>query len=80
MPKPVLPVLCSTHPHRVASDLPIKKVLQLLDGSFPDHELGWKSENEKTAAELVVEMIDYYRHFDVYRTVIKIERGMSFKR
>uniref|UniRef100_A0A7E4VD61 PAP-associated domain-containing protein n=1 Tax=Panagrellus redivivus TaxID=6233 RepID=A0A7E4VD61_PANRE len=78
---PVLPVLCSTHPHRVGADVPIEKVFAFLDGSIGlPEDFGWKSENKQSAAELVVDMVDYYRRFNVRTDVIYINRGFASKK
>uniref|UniRef100_A0AC34FJQ7 Polymerase nucleotidyl transferase domain-containing protein n=1 Tax=Panagrolaimus sp. ES5 TaxID=591445 RepID=A0AC34FJQ7_9BILA len=79
--KPVLPVLCSIIPHRVGPDVPIDKVLKLIDGEFGDYKGDWKSKNNQTSAELIFEMINYYRNFfDVNAHQIYISRGLAIKR
>uniref|UniRef100_A0AC35G5B4 Poly(A) polymerase n=1 Tax=Panagrolaimus sp. PS1159 TaxID=55785 RepID=A0AC35G5B4_9BILA len=81
MSKPVLPVLCSTIPHRVGPDVPAGTVVKLIDGEFGDYKLDWKSKNTQTPAELIFEMINYYRNFfDVNSHQIYINRGIAIKR
>jgi DNA polymerase sigma len=81
MSKPVLPVLCSTIPHRVGPDVPAGTVVKLIDGEFGDYKLDWQSKNTQTPAELIFEMINYYRNFfDVNSHQIYINRGIAIKR
>ena len=80
MSKPVLPVLCSIIPHRVGPDVPMDKVLRLVNGEFDGFNLDWKSKNTQSAAELIFEMINYYRNFDFTTNRIFIDRGLTIKK
>jgi hypothetical protein len=40
----------------------------------------WKSENTRSAAELAIDLIDYYTKFHPFKNAISISKGCSFAR
>jgi hypothetical protein len=42
--------------------------------------LDWKSENKRSAAELAIDLIDYYSKFDPIKNAIAINKGITFVR
>ncbi|KAI6189693.1 Poly(A) RNA polymerase gld-2-like protein A [Aphelenchoides bicaudatus] len=71
---PVLPTLVKTHPHLVGPEIPLDKLLKLLNKPF-DKLIDWKSENKRTTAELAIEFIDYYAKFNPLKDAINISKG-----
>ncbi|TKR87678.1 hypothetical protein L596_012041 [Steinernema carpocapsae] len=78
--EPVLPVLMETHHDRVAPDLPVQEVVELMQKPLEDQLEGWKSENEMSTGLLALKFIEYYSRFRPQDYSIDIGKGSVFKR